>query len=109
MEEPKMQPLPGIEHFFRAYKDLEGTHGHTRFRGSSRGGHAITRAMTRYRARLLDGDCPAGPGSPARPSHPGAAWWYSPALPYGRPAPFASVRRTWHDPPVSEPHCERQP
>jgi inorganic pyrophosphatase len=48
--------LKEIEHFFRVYKDLEGTHTETRgFEGAAAARAAITRAMATYQERFRDG------------------------------------------------------
>ena len=45
--------LKEIEHFFRVYKDLEGTHTETRgFEGATAARAAVTRAMVAYRERF---------------------------------------------------------
>jgi inorganic pyrophosphatase len=45
--------LKEIEHFFRVYKDLEGTHTETRgFEGADAALHAVRRAMVSYRDRF---------------------------------------------------------
>ncbi|MEP7226939.1 MAG: inorganic diphosphatase [Gemmatimonadales bacterium] len=45
--------LKEIEHFFRVYKDLEGTHTETRgFEGAAAARTAITRAMAAYEERF---------------------------------------------------------
>ena len=45
--------LKEIEHFFRVYKDLEGTHTETRgFEGASEAQAAIVRAMAAYQERF---------------------------------------------------------
>ena len=45
--------LKEIEHFFRVYKDLEGTHTETRgFEGAAAARTAITRAMDAYQERF---------------------------------------------------------
>jgi inorganic pyrophosphatase len=45
--------LKEIEHFFRVYKDLEGTHTETRgFEGAGEAREAITRAMAAYEKRF---------------------------------------------------------
>jgi inorganic pyrophosphatase len=45
--------LKEIEHFFRVYKDLEGTHTETRgFEGAAAARGCITKAMEAYRERL---------------------------------------------------------
>jgi len=45
--------LKEIEHFFRVYKDLEGTHTETRgFEGAAAARTAITRAMAAYQERF---------------------------------------------------------
>ena len=45
--------LKEIEHFFRVYKDLEGTHTETRgFEGAAAARTAITRAMDWYQERF---------------------------------------------------------
>jgi inorganic pyrophosphatase len=45
--------LKEIEHFFRVYKDLEGTHTETRgFEGAAAARAAITRAMSSYEERF---------------------------------------------------------
>ena len=49
--------LKEIEHFFRVYKDLEGTHTETRgFEGAAAARAAITRAMISYQDRFGGGD-----------------------------------------------------
>jgi inorganic pyrophosphatase len=48
--------LKEIEHFFRVYKDLEGTHTETRgFEGAAAARAAITRAMVSYQERFGEG------------------------------------------------------
>ena len=48
--------LKEIEHFFRVYKDLEGTHTETRgFEGAAAARAAITRAMASYQGRFGGG------------------------------------------------------
>ena len=45
--------LKEIEHFFRVYKDLEGTHTETRgFEGAAAARSAITRAMEAYEEKF---------------------------------------------------------
>jgi inorganic pyrophosphatase len=45
--------LKEIEHFFRVYKDLEGTRTETRgFEGAIAARGAVTRAMASYQARF---------------------------------------------------------
>ncbi|HEY8197658.1 MAG TPA: inorganic diphosphatase, partial [Gemmatimonadales bacterium] len=45
--------LKEIEHFFRVYKDLEGTHTETRgFEGAAAARAAITKAMAAYQEKF---------------------------------------------------------
>jgi inorganic pyrophosphatase len=57
LEDIPQHYLKEIEHFFRVYKDLEGTHTETRgFEGASAARSAINRAMASYRTRFTGGD-----------------------------------------------------
>ena len=60
-DKPLLGELKEIEHFFRVYKDLEGTHTETRgFEGAAAARAAITRAMALYEERF-GGDAAGSP------------------------------------------------